>query len=94
MLKEYFANLGLHDSDVTFDLGSGEVNYHQEAQLPWRVTVADTGLEHDDGRARAARAGSISTPVRAFCLTYGDGVGDVDVAATIEMHRRTGCSRR
>ena len=44
LLKEFFANLGLHDSDVTFDLGSGEVAYHQEAQLPWRVTVADTGL--------------------------------------------------
>ena len=56
LLKEYFANLGLHDSDVTFDLGSGEVTYHQPAQLPWRVTVADTGLATmTGGRVRRVR---------------------------------------
>jgi glucose-1-phosphate cytidylyltransferase len=89
LLKEFFANLGLHDSDVTFDLGSGEVTYHQEAQLPWRVTVADTGLNTMTG-GRVLRVREYLDAGEAFCLTYGDGVGDVDVAAAIELHRRIG----
>jgi glucose-1-phosphate cytidylyltransferase len=88
LLKEYFANLALHDSDVSFDLGSGEVTYHQPAQLPWRVTVVDTGLETmTAGRIRRVRDHLESEP---FCLTYGDGVADIDVTATIELHRRCG----
>jgi glucose-1-phosphate cytidylyltransferase len=89
LLKEYFANLGLHDSDVTFDLGSGAVTYHQPAQLPWRVTVVDTG----DETMTAGRVLRVRGHLRAdepFCLTYGDGVADVDVGATIELHRRSG----
>lgn len=87
LLKEYFANLGLHDSDVTFDFGSGEVTYHQPAQLPWRVTVADTGVATMTG-GRVRRVREYLDADQPFCLTYGDGVGDVDVPATIELHRR------
>jgi glucose-1-phosphate cytidylyltransferase len=89
LLKEYFANLGLHDSDVTFDLGSGEVAYHRPAQLPWRVTVADTGLATMTG-GRVGRAREYLATDEPFCLTYGDGVADVDIGATIELHRRAG----
>ena len=89
LLKEYFANLGLHDSDVTFDLGSGEVTYHQPAQLRWRVTVADTGLGTMTG-GRVLRIREYLDEGEPFCLTYGDGVGDVDIGATIELHRRVG----
>jgi len=89
LLKEYFANLGLHDSDVTFDLGTGEVAYHQPAQLSWRVTVADTGdATMTGGRVRRVR--EYLSPDEPFCLTYGDGVADVDIPATIELHRRAG----
>jgi len=89
LLKEYFANLALHDSDVTFDLGTGEVHYHQPAQVPWRVTVVDTGLATmTGGRVRRVRAHL--EPGEPFLLTYGDGVADVDVTATIALHRRVG----
>jgi glucose-1-phosphate cytidylyltransferase len=89
LLKEYFANLGLHDSDVTFDLRTGAVHYHQPAQLAWSVTVVDTGLATmTAGRVRRVREHlALHEP---FLLTYGDGVADVDVTATIDLHRRTG----
>jgi glucose-1-phosphate cytidylyltransferase len=89
LLKEYFANLGLHDSDVTFDLGSGEVAYHQPSQLPWRVTVADTGHATMTG-GRVRRVAPYLDAGEPFCLTYGDGVADVNVSRTIEQHRRSG----
>jgi glucose-1-phosphate cytidylyltransferase len=89
LLKEYFANLGLHDSDVTFDLGSGAVSYHQPAQLTWRVTVADTGDRTMTG-GRVRRVREYLEADEPFCLTYGDGVADVDIRATIELHRRSG----
>ena len=89
LLKEYFANLGMHDSDVTFDLAAGRRTYHQAAQLPWRVTVADTGLATmTAGRVR--RAGEYLAADEPFCLTYGDGVADVDIGATIALHRKNG----
>jgi glucose-1-phosphate cytidylyltransferase len=89
LLKEYFANLGVHDSDVTFDLGAGEVAYHQPAKLSWRVTVADTGDKTMTG-GRVRRVAPYLSRDEPFCLTYGDGVADVDVGATIALHRRTG----
>ena len=89
LLKEYFANLGLHDSDVTFDLASGEVTYHEPSQLPWRVTVVDTGLQTMTG-GRVRRVRSYVEADEPFCLTYGDGVADVDIRATIDLHRRSG----
>jgi glucose-1-phosphate cytidylyltransferase len=89
LLKEYFANLGLHDSDVTFDLGSGSVTYHDRAQLPWRVTVADTGAETLTA-GRVLRVREYLDGDEPFCLTYGDGVADVDIPATIDLHRRSG----
>jgi glucose-1-phosphate cytidylyltransferase len=88
LLKEYFANLGLHDSDVTFDLGSGGVTYHQPAQLLWKVTVADTGDRTMTG-GRVRRVREYLDTSEPFCLTYGDGVADIDVGATIELHRRS-----
>jgi glucose-1-phosphate cytidylyltransferase len=89
LLKEYFANLGVHDSDVTFDLGAGEVTYHHPAQLSWRVTVADTGDKTMTG-GRVRRVREYLSPDEPFCLTYGDGVADVDIPATVELHRRAG----
>jgi glucose-1-phosphate cytidylyltransferase len=89
LLKEYFANLALHDSDVTVDLGKGEVHYHHPPRVPWRVTVADTGADTQTG-GRVARVRDYLGGDEPFCLTYGDGVADIDVAATIEFHRARG----
>jgi glucose-1-phosphate cytidylyltransferase len=89
LLKEYFANLGLHDSDVTFDLGSGDVTYHQPAQLTWRVTIVDTGSETMTA-GRVLRVRDHLADDEPFCLTYGDGVADVDIQATIDLHCRSG----
>jgi glucose-1-phosphate cytidylyltransferase len=89
MLKEYFANLALHDADVTVDLGSGEVQHHGSERVPWKVTVADTGMDSmTAGRVLAVR--DYLSSDEPFCLTYGDGVADVDVRATIALHERCG----
>jgi glucose-1-phosphate cytidylyltransferase len=88
-LKEYFANLALHDSDVTFDLGAGSAHYHDPPAVQWRVTVADTGLDTATG-GRVANVRDYLPPNEPFCLTYGDGVSDVDITRTIEFHREHG----
>jgi glucose-1-phosphate cytidylyltransferase len=87
--KEYFANLALHNANVTIDLATGNITYHDENRASWRVTVADTG---DDTMTagRVLRAARFLEPGEPFCLTYGDGVADVDVAATIAFHREQG----
>jgi glucose-1-phosphate cytidylyltransferase len=89
LLKEYFANLALHNSDVTFDLGTGAVTYHRPPTAPWRVTVADTGDATMTG-GRVLRVRDFLSPDEPFCLTYGDGVADVDVTASIAFHHDEG----
>jgi glucose-1-phosphate cytidylyltransferase len=88
MIKEYFTNYARHVSDVTVDLRSGSVEVHRNAAEPWRVSLIDTG-EHTmtGGRLRRALPYLDDQP---FCLTYGDGVGDVDITAAIAFHRRHG----
>ncbi len=88
MIKEYFANYFLHMSDVTIDMGNNRTEIHQNSAEPWRVTLVDTGdASMTGGRIRRIRdyVGS-----EDFCCTYGDGVGDVDVAASIAFHRKEG----
>lgn len=89
LLKEYFSNLALHDSDVTIDLATNSVLYHDAPRLPWRVTLVDTGLHTMTG-GRIRRIGPHLEPGEPFCLTYGDGVGNIDVTASIEFHRKQG----
>src|SRR5689334_20518118 len=73
MIKEYFANARLHESDVTVDLASGEVTYHRSAPEPWKVTLVETGAETQTG-GRIRRVGEYLNRDEPFCLTYGDGV--------------------
>ncbi|MDJ0630920.1 MAG: glucose-1-phosphate cytidylyltransferase [Rhodobacter sp.] len=88
MIKEYFANYFLHSADVTFDLANNEVTVHREKAEPWRVTVVDTGLDSmTGGRLRRVAAHIQDGP---FCLTYGDGVGSIDISAAIAFHRAHG----
>src|SRR4249920_1201238 len=87
VIKEYFANYFLHSSDVTFDLAKNSFEVHAKRSEPWRVTLVDTGLNTMTGGRIKQVASHIDG---TFLLTYGDGVGDVDIAGSIEHHRRSG----
>lgn len=89
MIKEYFANYVLHASDVTIDARTGEVIYHENSAEPWRVTLVDTGAETLTG-GRVKAVGRYLDPKAPFCLTYGDGVADIDIAAEVAFHRSHG----
>jgi hypothetical protein len=88
VIKEFFANYFLHMSDVTFDLRSNRMEVHERHAEPWRVTLVDTGDDTHDRRPPEARAPATSDD-EAFCFTYGDGVADIDIGATIAFHKRT-----
>lgn len=85
VIKEYFANYFLHMSDVTFDMANNSMEVHQRYAEPWRVTLVDTGQETLTG----GRLKRVSQYVQGetFCLTYGDGVSDVNLRALIEFHK-------
>jgi glucose-1-phosphate cytidylyltransferase len=89
MIKEYFANYFLHMSDVTFDMADNQMEVHERHAEPWRVTLVDTGIETQTG-GRLRRVADYLGDGEPFCCTYGDGVADVDVTATIEFHRSHG----
>jgi len=89
LIKEYFANYFLHMSDVTFDMENNSMEVHQCKAEPWRVTLIDTG-EHTLTGGRLKRVADYLKIEDAFCFTYGDGVSDVDINASIEFHRNHG----
>lgn len=86
-IKEYFANYLLHMSDVTVDMSSGAMRVHEGRAEPWTVTLAETGEATMTGGRIKRVAGHLDGE---FCLTYGDGVSDVDIAALVAFHRRQG----
>ena len=88
-IKEYFANYFLHMSDVTFDMQGNNMHVHEKRAEPWKVTLVDTGDESMTG-GRLGRVAKFVKDEEAFCFTYGDGVGDIDIAATIDFHRQHG----
>src|SRR5260221_11002280 len=88
LIKEYFANYFLHMSDVTLDIVNKRMEIHQHAAEPGRVTLVETGeTTQTGGRLKRVRP---YLNDEEFCFTYGDGVGDVDVAALIRFHRQQG----
>ena len=89
VIKEYFANYFLHMSDVTFDMGSNEMMVHQKRAEPWSVTLVDTGESSMTG-GRLRRVREHLEGEENFCLTYGDGVSDIDISASIAFHRAHG----
>ncbi len=89
VIKEYFANYFLHTSDVTFDMQKNEMQVHQRYAEPWRVTLVDTGEETMTG-GRLKRVAPYVQDEDAFCFTYGDGVSDIDVTASIAFHKAAG----
>ena len=85
LIKEYFANYFLHMSDVTFDMATNSMTTHRGHSEPWRVTLVDTGENtQTGGRLKRVRE---YVGDEDFCLTYGDGVSDLDVTALVEFHR-------
>lgn len=86
VIKEFFSNYFLHMCDVTFDMRrDGAMQIHQSAVEPWRITLVDTGLETmTGGRMRRVRSYVEDGP---FCVTYGDGVADIDIAALTAFHK-------
>jgi glucose-1-phosphate cytidylyltransferase len=89
LIKEYFANYFLHTSDVTFDMAANEMRVHHQRAEPWCVTLVDTGDASMTG-GRIRRVAEYLRDEEAFCLAYGDGVGDVDITASIAFHRAHG----
>ncbi|RMC99315.1 glucose-1-phosphate cytidylyltransferase [Aquitalea palustris] len=87
VIKEYFANYFLHMSDVTFDMSSNSMEVHQRYAEPWRVTLVDTGEDTMTG-GRLKRVRKYVEDEEAFCFTYGDGVGDVDIGALVKFHQQ------
>lgn len=88
VIKEFFANYFLHTSDVTFDIRANRMEVHQNFAEPWRVTLVDTGLDTlTGGRLRRIKS---YVADGTFCMTYGDGLSDVDIGATIEFHKSHG----
>lgn len=88
LIKEYFANYSLHMSDVTIDMRGRSMEVHHNTAEDWRISLVDTGEETMTG-GRLKRARSFIGD-EDFCLTYGDGVSDVDIGATIDFHKSHG----
>jgi glucose-1-phosphate cytidylyltransferase len=89
MIKEYFANYFLHMSDVSFNMRDNTMEVHDKRAEPWNVTLVDTGEESMTG-GRLLRVADYVKNEEAFCFTYGDGVGDIDIAETLHFHRTHG----
>ncbi len=88
LIKEYFANYFLHTCDVTFDVMNNSMEVHQSTAEPWKVTLVDTGdLTMTGGRLKRVLP---FVDGEDFCLTYGDGVSDIDLGALVDFHRRQG----
>ena len=87
VIKEYFANYFLHMSDVTFDMEKNVMEVHEKHAEPWRVTVVDTG----EGTMTGGRLKRVAEYVgkNTFCMTYGDGLGNIDIRGALEFHRKT-----
>lgn len=86
MIKEYFSNYRLHISDVTVDLRSDKIDLHPSDVDPWRITLVDTGDQTNVG-GRIKRVIPFVEEEEAFCVTYGDGVSNVNIRETIDFHR-------
>jgi glucose-1-phosphate cytidylyltransferase len=88
LIKQYFAEYWLHSSDITVDLANRQIQHHRQHAEPWRVTLVDTGAETGTGGRLKAIADYVGSDT--FCMTYGDGVSDVNIRQLIEFHKAHG----
>lgn len=89
VIKEYFANYFLHQSDITFNMKDNEMIVHEKRAEPWKITLVDTGDDSMTG-GRLRRVASYLKDEKSFCFTYGDGVANVDLRAVIDFHNQHG----
>ena len=89
IIKDYFANYRLHSADVTVNVLDGSLQYHRASPEPWRVTLIDSGDSTQTG-GRIKRVAGFLSQKEPFCLTYGDGLGDINVTRQIAFHREHG----
>lgn len=88
MIKEFFASYFLRTSDITFDMSDNSMEVHDQVTEPWKVTLVDTGADTlTGGRLKRVRD---YVGDETFCLTYGDGVCDVDISRLIDFHETQG----
>ncbi len=87
VIKEYFANYFLHMSDVTIDMSNNSIEVHHKKAEPWKVTLVDTGETTQTGGRLKRVANYIDGD---FCMTYGDGVGSVDISSLVKFHQGHG----
>lgn len=88
VIKEYFANYFLHTSDVTFDLSDNSMQVHRRHAEPWKVTLVDTGESTQTGGRLKRVAPFLGQD--DFCMTYGDGLSNIDITSLIAFHRQHG----
>ena len=88
VIKEYFANYFLHNSDVTFDMSDNSMKIHTKKSEPWKITLVDTGENTMTGGRLKRVAQYIKN--ETFCFTYGDGVADIDIKELIKFHNTKG----
>jgi glucose-1-phosphate cytidylyltransferase len=89
MIKEFFMNYFLHTADVTIDLTDNRMDVHERRSEPWRITLVETGPDTMTG-GRLKAVGRYLEPDRPFCMTYGDGVADIDISAQLAFHEAHG----
>jgi len=89
IIKEYFSNYFLHQSDITFSMKNNTTEVHEERAEPWTVTLVDTGDNSMTG-GRLARVFEYIKDEESFCFTYGDGLSDVNISKLIDFHRGHG----
>lgn len=89
LIKEFFSTYLLRTADVTFDLTRNQMEVHDAKREPWRVTLADTGLNTQTG-GRLSAVRRYLDEGQPFCFTYGDGVADIDISAQLAFHRAHG----
>lgn len=89
VIKEYFANYFLHQSDITFHMDENKMEVHEKRAEPWKITLVDTGDNTMTG-GRLKRISAYLKDEEAFCFTYGDGVADINIGELIEFHRSHG----
>jgi glucose-1-phosphate cytidylyltransferase len=89
LIKEYFANYFLHQSDVTFDMASNKMTVHDERAEPWNVTLVDTGEDSMTG-GRLKAVSKYLKDEESFCMTYGDGLSDINISKLLEFHKSHG----
>ncbi len=87
VIKEYFANYFLHTSDVTIDVKNNDLQIHKQSTEPWKITLVNTG-EHTLTGGRLKRISNFIEKEECFCLTYGDGLADINISASIEFHKK------